>query len=49
MSETKNLKLFKHDEPLETNQNPFDVDKALNNNWDKIDDFVGEIDNKIDT
>ena len=49
MSETKNLKLFKHDEPLETNQNPFDVEKALNNNWDKIDDFVGEIDNKIDT
>lgn len=30
MSETKNLKLFKHEEPLETNNNKFDIDKALN-------------------
>lgn len=48
MSETKNLKLFKHDEPLEINKNQFDIDKALNSNWDKIDNYVGEANNKID-
>lgn len=42
MSETANLKLFKHDNPS-TNTNPFDVEQALNDNWDKIDDFAGEI------
>lgn len=41
MSETTNLKLFKHDEPLSTNQNQFDIDKALHQNWDKIDEYVG--------
>ena len=40
MSETKNLKLFKHEEPLETNNNKFDIDKALNQNWDKVDEYV---------
>ena len=38
MSETKNLKLYKHDEPLESNENAFDIDKALSKNWDKVDD-----------
>lgn len=42
MSETKNLKLFKHDEPLSTNENEFDVDKSLNKNWDKVDDAFGK-------
>lgn len=47
MSETKNLKLFKHDEPLETNENKFDIDLALNQNWDKIDKFADTVDNKV--
>lgn len=47
MSETKNLKLFKHDEPLETNENEFDIDLALNQNWDKIDGFAEKVNNKI--
>ena len=35
-STTKNLGLFKYD--TETDQNEkFDIDKALNENWDKID------------
>lgn len=45
MSETINLKLFKHDNPS-TNTDQFDVEKALNKNWDKIDEAVGE--NKTD-
>ena len=47
MSETKNLKLFKHDEPLETNENKFDIDLALNQNWDKIDGFVDTVNDKV--
>ena len=47
MSETTNLKLFKHDEPLETNENDFDIDKALNQNWDKIDDFAEQVNDKV--
>lgn len=43
MSETTNLKLFKHDEPLESNINEFDIDEALNNNWDKIDATVEDL------
>lgn len=42
MSETTNLKLFKHDN-VSTNTNPFDIETALNDNWDKIDDFAGNI------
>ena len=34
-------KLFKHDNPP-TNENQFDVEKSLNENWDKIDEFAGE-------
>ncbi len=44
MSETTNLKLFKHDNPT-TNTNNFDIEKALNENWDKLD---AEISKKID-
>lgn len=40
MSETTNLKLFKHDNPS-TNTNLFDIDKSLNQNWDKIDTAFG--------
>lgn len=47
MSETTNLKLFKHDEPLETNTNTFDIDKSMNQNWDKIDSFAGSVNSKI--
>lgn len=46
MSETTNLKLFKHDNPS-TNTNQFDVDKALNQNWDKLDNFAGEVNDKV--
>lgn len=48
MSETTNLKLFKHDNPS-TNENQFDVTKALNNNWDKIDDFAETTNTNINT
>ena len=47
MSETKNLKLFKHDEPLESNESIFDIDKSLSKNWDKIDEYSVGIDKKI--
>ena len=46
MSETTNLKLFKHDNPS-TNTNPFDVEQALNENWDKIDTAVGDLQDDI--
>ncbi len=49
MSETKNLKLYKHDEPLESNENAFDIDKALSKNWDKVDEYVGKVNTKIQT
>jgi len=45
MSETKNLKLFKHDNPS-INTNTFNVDKALNENWEKIDDACGVLEAK---
>lgn len=47
MSETKNLRLFKHNEPLETNENKFDIDLALNQNWDKIEEFAGMVNDKV--
>lgn len=49
MSETKNLKLYKHDEPLESNENAFDIDKALSKNWDKVDEYIGKVNTKIQT
>ena len=45
MSETTYLKLYKHDNPS-TNTNKFDVDKSLNNNWDKVDDFAVDVNKK---
>ena len=42
MSETTNIKLFKHYNPS-TNTNQFDVEKSLNQNWDKIDTEIGNI------
>ena len=47
MSETTNLKLFKHDNPS-TNTNQFNVEISLNGNWDKIDEFAGGTDRKIE-
>ena len=47
MSETEKLRLFKHNEPLETNENKFDIDLALNQNWDKIDKFADTVDDKV--
>ncbi len=46
MSETTNLKLFKHDNPS-TNENQFDIETALNDNWDTIDDFAGDVNDKV--
>ena len=46
MSETTNLKLFKHDNPS-TNENQFDIETALNDNWDIIDDFAGDVKDQI--
>lgn len=42
MSETTILKLFKHDNPS-TNTDQFDVEKALNENWDKIEEFAKKV------
>ena len=47
MSETTNLKLFKHDNPS-TNTNPFNVEQALNENWDKIDTAVGDLQDDVE-
>ena len=46
MSETKNLKLFKHDNPT-TNTNNFDIEKTLNDNWDKLDENAGAVNEKL--
>lgn len=48
MSTTTNLKLFKHDNPT-TSEEQFDVEKALNANWDKLDTNAGETAKKIKT
>ena len=48
MSNTTNLNLFKHDNP-EQNTNAFDVEEALNKNWDKIDTYAGNTNNDITT
>lgn len=48
MSTTNNLGLFKHDNPA-TNTNRFDVDKALNQNWDKIDTEVEKVKTRLTT
>ncbi len=46
MSETKNLKLKKHDNP-ETNTEKFDIENYLNGNWDKVDENVGKTNTEI--
>lgn len=46
MAETTNLKLFKHDNPS-TNDAEFDIDNALNDNWDKIDEIFGNVNDVI--
>lgn len=47
MSETTNLKLFKQDNPT-TNTNNFDIEKTLNDNWDKLDENAGSTNEKIE-
>lgn len=47
MSETTNLKLKKHDEPLNENTNQFNVKDYLNGNWDKIEDFAEQVNDKV--
>lgn len=47
MSTTTNIGLFKHDNPS-TNKDIFDVDKALNQNWDKTDKAFGEDRKRLD-
>ena len=42
MSETSYLKLFKNDNPA-TNENLFDIEKSLNQNWDKIDKAMSDM------
>lgn len=48
MSETTNLKLFKQDNPT-TNTNNFDIEKALNENWDKLDENAGTTNKKLES
>ena len=48
MSETTNLKLFKHDNPT-TNTNNFDIEKTLNENWDKLDENAGTTNKKLES
>lgn len=48
MSTTTNIKLFKHDNPS-TNTDEFNVDKALNQNWDKVDTAIGKDRGRITT
>ena len=48
MSETTNLKLFKHDNPT-TNTNNFDIEKTLNDNWDKLDENAGTTNKKLES
>ena len=49
MAYTENLKLFKHDEPLQTNEDEFDIDKALNDNWDIVDETCGDLKGNAET
>ena len=48
MSITTNIGLFKHDNPA-TNTDEFNVDKALNQNWDKLDTAIGKDRERITT
>ena len=46
MSETTNLKLFKQDNPTTNN---FDIEKTLNDNWDKLDENAGTTNKKLES
>lgn len=48
MSKTTNLKLFKQDNPT-TNTNNFDIEKTLNENWDKLDENAGTTNKKLES
>ena len=48
MSESTNLKLFKQDNPT-TNTNNFDIEKTLNENWDKLDENAGTTNKKLES
>jgi hypothetical protein len=45
-SQTDKLKLFKWDVETDEEEN-FDIDKAINDNWDKLDSHAQEIESKI--
>ena len=47
MAVTENLELFKHDEPLATNEEQFNIKKALNDNFDILDGAVGDLQDKV--
>ena len=45
---TNLLKLFKWNTEDENDlKSEFDIDKAMNDNWDKIDDFAGKVDRAV--
>ena len=46
MSETKILKLKKHDNPA-TNEEEFDIENYLNGNWDNIEEYAEQVNAKI--
>lgn len=48
MSTTNNLGLFKHDNPA-TKTDQFNVDKSLNQNWDKVDKEAGNVRTRLTT
>ncbi|MCG8484733.1 MAG: hypothetical protein MJA31_15575, partial [Clostridia bacterium] len=45
-SNTPNLHLYKKN-PIEDQNDTFNIDTMLNNNWDKIDDTIGDIQNEL--
>ncbi len=47
MSETTNLKLKKHDN-VTTNTNQFDIENYMNDNWDKVDEFAGQVNTELE-
>ena len=47
MAVTENLELFKHDEPLASNEEQFNIKKALNDNFDILDEAVGDLQDKV--
>lgn len=47
MSETTNLKLKKHDN-VTTNTSQFDIQNYMNRNWDKLDQFAGQVNENLE-